>query len=145
MLYVTCAFRVVLLRLEVLLYQYEGRDGDLMRGELCGRLRADYDLLEIRIRQTNLGSPHLSYRRVRVSPSRFELLDHVAGMAGQRQKATSRDRGHTLPQFFLGSRQRCDGPCRISGCIAASWSLSVSCSHNTRIHSFCNLILRSYP
>ena len=79
--YVTYAFRVVLLKLEVLSHQHDVRDGDLLMVEVCGRSLADHDHLEMRIRQTNLGSPHLSFRRAQVSPSRFELLDHVAGMA----------------------------------------------------------------
>ena len=79
--------------------------------EVYGRSLADHDHLEMRIRQTNLGSPHLSSRRVQVSPSRFEFLDHVAGMVEQRQKVTFHDQGRTLPLFFPGNRRRFGGPC----------------------------------
>ena len=114
------------MKLEVLSHQHDVRDGDLLMVEVCGRSLADHDHLEMRIRQTNLGSPHLPSRRVQVSHSRFEFLVHVAGMVEQRQKVTFHDQVRTLSLFFPGNRRRFGGPCRISGCTEFGISLPYS-------------------
>ena len=111
-------------------------DDELLMVETGDYSLADLDRLEMRTGRTTRGIPHFSPRLVRLSHSWFEFLVHVAGMVEQRQKVTFHDQGRTLPLFFPGNRRRFGGPCRISGCTVVSWSLSVSCSHNMRIHPF---------
>ena len=111
-------------------------DGELLMVETGDYSLADPDRLEMRTGRTTRGIPHFSPRLVRLYHSWFEFLVHVAGMVEQRLSVIFHDQGHTLPLSFPGTRRRLGDSCRIGGCTVVSWSLSVSCSRNMRIHPF---------